>query len=864
MSFWGDDRSQSVQVGAILLFGFVIIGMSTYQATVVPSQNEEIEFGHEQTVRSDMIQVRNSVVSTGTTGETAPTEVKLGTRFPSRTLFINPPPAVGELKTGPPRNVTVNFTRATFQSPYPGETDDFWADESGDLPARDGNYSTRAIQYRSNYRVYDGGAANVTVELGHAYAGYENGRTVNLTSSPVFVSGERVTVFLVKGEYRKTGVDTVSVDPEAISTVQRRESVENFSVVVPTRLEPGAVRSLLDQQYGSGTSVGTLGSSADVKVGPAAGSDRVNVTFTNRTYAFAVAAVELDEDGDDEADVPTKASSLDPVSVEASVQKGSTARVVLEVRDQFGNQNTSAFVRANSTTGSWVGGSGTTLNETVDGDGRVAFEFDTRPGNVSAGAEYALNFTLNRSLSPGVVGDGSFDNTTGENVTVRVSVTPGGGGGGVGDSPYTLQWRGTETAGNTVLDYYASNDTLVASGRDEGETIQLTTLVSDDEGPLNGVSVDFASNSSTAVSYPGSSSVDTNTEGKANVTVSLDENGTTRLIASATQGSDDINLSVRNLSPTGPSPPAGPPSPGVVYAIGGTLRTVDEEGRIATYDTGGNAPKAFGPMSADLDGDGKKEIPYVTNSGNEIKIVDLDNETQSVVTGDIKNTGLGVGDLDGDGNPSLFFIDSGTDEIKKVESPVGSGTPTRLDSSPGGSTNYITGGSVAGIADFSGTAHLIYYQSNRVKSAEGQPGGGQRDVKSVETLVGDSGISVEQESVGSPGDFDDDGDDEVPFQVQSSPYLRYAESDSSFTSFTGTDDEPKSGSIGTFDIEGDGSIDAVYINSSEQLTYVNTNISPTTVPSEDGIIEPVDTDTGVADREPVPLEPATYTRLRTE
>ncbi|ERH13368.1 MAG: hypothetical protein J07HB67_02407 [halophilic archaeon J07HB67] len=33
---WGTDRGQSVVIGAVVLFGFLVIAMSTYQATVVP------------------------------------------------------------------------------------------------------------------------------------------------------------------------------------------------------------------------------------------------------------------------------------------------------------------------------------------------------------------------------------------------------------------------------------------------------------------------------------------------------------------------------------------------------------------------------------------------------------------------------------------------------------------------------------------------------------------------------------------------------------------------------------------------------------------------------------------------------------
>jgi len=50
---WRDNgRGQSIQIGAVLLFGALIIALAGYQAFVVPQENEQVEFRHSQTVRS--------------------------------------------------------------------------------------------------------------------------------------------------------------------------------------------------------------------------------------------------------------------------------------------------------------------------------------------------------------------------------------------------------------------------------------------------------------------------------------------------------------------------------------------------------------------------------------------------------------------------------------------------------------------------------------------------------------------------------------------------------------------------------------------------------------------------------------------
>ncbi|MDZ7746206.1 MAG: hypothetical protein U5K28_06720 [Halobacteriales archaeon] len=53
--FRGDTRGQSVQVGVIILFAFAIIAFTSYQAVVVPQQNQQVEFDHNQEVQSDMV-----------------------------------------------------------------------------------------------------------------------------------------------------------------------------------------------------------------------------------------------------------------------------------------------------------------------------------------------------------------------------------------------------------------------------------------------------------------------------------------------------------------------------------------------------------------------------------------------------------------------------------------------------------------------------------------------------------------------------------------------------------------------------------------------------------------------------------------
>jgi len=88
-------------VGTVILFGFLIVALGIFQIQVVPTENANVEFEHSQQVEDDFGDLRNDVLRAGSTGSTGSTQVRLGTRYPARTFFINPPPVSGSLETEP-------------------------------------------------------------------------------------------------------------------------------------------------------------------------------------------------------------------------------------------------------------------------------------------------------------------------------------------------------------------------------------------------------------------------------------------------------------------------------------------------------------------------------------------------------------------------------------------------------------------------------------------------------------------------------------------------------------------------------------------------------------------------------------------
>ncbi|WP_435183308.1 hypothetical protein [Halobellus sp. EA9] len=228
MEFRRDDRGVSGVIGAVLILGFLIILLSIYQASYVPSENEGIEFAHSQQVQNDMLEVRNAILSADASGETTYSSVKLGTRYPVRVLGINPPPASGTLRTGPPEPVSVVDGGGTPVS---------------DLCPSAGTIQTRTLEYDPGYNVYQN-APTIVYENTVLYLNF-SGRTVLLTGQQL-VQGDTVTIRPLNTSLYEVGVGRTSV--EAVPGNVNDQGIDDANVTVPTGLSEDAWEGLLSGQ----------------------------------------------------------------------------------------------------------------------------------------------------------------------------------------------------------------------------------------------------------------------------------------------------------------------------------------------------------------------------------------------------------------------------------------------------------------------------------------------------------------------------------------------------------------------------------------------------------------------------------------
>jgi len=459
MEFWGDDRGQSVQVGAILLFAIVIIAMATYQAQVVSSSNAAVEFEHAQQVEGEFIDLRSSVLTAARTGNPQSTALTLGTRYPQRTFFVNPPPATGTVSTSSDR--TLRIENATVSGG--GNVEAFWN-------AHDLNFSTQSIRYTPRYNEYDNPPELV---YEHSLVAAEFDRSVLARTGQTAVENDALSLTLIDGNLTESGVGTRGIDTEVLSRNARSVSVEEnggpIVLVLPTTVDGAEKREKLAQEWAR-----EIETDANVTALDNESAIRIELTSGNVSLRLSQIGVGSDTTPADES------NGYITVVGDGPVAPGEEFTV--EVRDRFNNPVSDAEVTPDS---------GLSTRRT-DEDGRATFSLD--------GSEFSGNSeTVELSINDG--------GETWETVNVNVSRSAGSsGGGGTGSGSVSNYSAGTtndtfSSANGLWVDITCTDQLLVSNGRPAnkpngddlaGKVIQLTASLNDSTGESYTIDVRLA------------------------------------------------------------------------------------------------------------------------------------------------------------------------------------------------------------------------------------------------------------------------------------------------------------------------------------------------------------------------------------
>ncbi|MDS0259494.1 PKD domain-containing protein [Haloarcula sp. S1CR25-12] len=402
MDLVGDRRGQSIQIGAILLFAVLVIAFASYQAFVVPSQNSEVEFNHNQQVQSELQDLRNAIVSVGGVDRSRSVSVRLGTRYPSRLAARNPSPPSGSLRTVGTTDERVDLTIANAQAS--GEAGDFWNESQ--------RYNTGAITYRPSYNVYTNGPTT-TYEQTVLYNRFRTGNTTVANQS--FIDGTDISLVALNGTLSRSSTGTTSVDVRSVSSSTERIRLTDDGTPINitfTSTRPATYWDFLENTQPNVTDV-RLASS---------GNGFYNVTVElqpDQSYMLQLTKVGV---GTGVIDEP--AAYLTDVEWDGdSVPQGGTKELTLEVRDRFNNPPGDAgelTVNASvADDGSFQSSGAGDATKTPDEDGKVTFVYEATG---SAGRQ-EIRFSYTTI-------NGSFEASTPEDVSVNVTVQPSSSGGG--------------------------------------------------------------------------------------------------------------------------------------------------------------------------------------------------------------------------------------------------------------------------------------------------------------------------------------------------------------------------------------------------------------------------------------------------
>lgn len=411
-----DERGQSVQVGAVLLFGVFIIAFSSYQAFVVPQQNAEVEFNHNQQVHQQMQDLRNAFVSGSTTGQTTAISVHLGTQYPSRAVAMNPGRPSGTLRTDGTTHEMVNVSIRNAVTD--GETGDVW-----DGSQR--NYTTGSVVYQPSYNVYDN-APTTVYEQSVLYNDFRDGQVVVANQS--LVDGKTISLVVINGSFDRGSSGSTTVDVRTVSgssnTVQIEDDGGDPIRINFTSRRPASEWQFLENQ----PTVDSVEGFPSAAPGP---YTAISVTMaTGNEYTLGMKKVGVGTG----VDAPDDPYLVDVDGGGESIDQGESKKVTLEVRDEFNNPLSDVTVEA-STNGSNAGTflEGSNPQKTSGDDGKVSFTYVT--DTTTNTRTNQLNFSINETITSD--GDtphlADFASGTGDNVTMTVTVSDASSGFPDGD-----------------------------------------------------------------------------------------------------------------------------------------------------------------------------------------------------------------------------------------------------------------------------------------------------------------------------------------------------------------------------------------------------------------------------------------------
>lgn len=215
----GGDRAQALQVGAILLFGILVIALGVQQAVIVPNQNRHVEFNHFQQTQDQMNNLRNTLVQTGRDGTIRSASVTLGTTYPPRLIASQPPGSSGSLRSH-------QFTKKLSLTGAGGASMSNICGPNARTP--------RDITYTPSYN-YLSSVSQITYENTLTYTnGTSGGQYVE--GNQQIIDGKTIHLYPLVTAYNHSGSGQATINFHAGTTGENTSIPHNAILHIPTHI----------------------------------------------------------------------------------------------------------------------------------------------------------------------------------------------------------------------------------------------------------------------------------------------------------------------------------------------------------------------------------------------------------------------------------------------------------------------------------------------------------------------------------------------------------------------------------------------------------------------------------------------------
>ncbi|PTD94416.1 hypothetical protein C9439_02550 [archaeon SCG-AAA382B04] len=219
-----NEEGQSEIIGVILLISIVLIVLSVVQSAYVPNWNKNVEWEHYQDVTDDILNIKSSLIKASSLGDSVSEEIKLGTPYPDRLLFVNPAPASGELRT---YDLSLNITNATATNPTLQE---IWNKDNQI------NYTTKGLIYTPHYN-YQTNVQSYLIEHTALIRYYQENDVNPGILEQSLLQGKTIRPIMLKRNISKNGhqLESLNIYPNSAppNTIRLKNLDLTFTTIAP-------------------------------------------------------------------------------------------------------------------------------------------------------------------------------------------------------------------------------------------------------------------------------------------------------------------------------------------------------------------------------------------------------------------------------------------------------------------------------------------------------------------------------------------------------------------------------------------------------------------------------------------------------